>query len=90
MGTQILAAISHIQNICKRRPTNGRILSYLNKKGATNWDEKTVNEVMCSLRPKNLLNSIDIAESEENGIPNLTIRDVVNIKSVELDEEIKT
>ena len=85
MGTQILAAISHIQNICKRRPTNGRILSYLNKK-----DEKTVNEVMCSLRPKNLLNSIDIAESEENGIPNLTIQDVVNIKPVELDEEIKT
>ena len=35
MGTQILAAISHIKNTCKRRPTNERILSYLNKKGAT-------------------------------------------------------
>ena len=32
METQILAAISHIKNISKKRPTNERILSYLNKK----------------------------------------------------------
>ena len=37
-------------------------------------DEKTVKEVLCSLRAKNLLKSNDIAESEENGIPNLPNR----------------
>ena len=66
METQILAAISHIKNISKKRPTNNRALSYLN-----NRDEKAVKGVMCSLRAKNLLNSNDIVESEENGISNL-------------------
>ena len=74
MESQILSAISHIKNISKKRPTNERILSYLNKKGATNWDEKTVKEVLCSPRSKNLLKSNDIADSEENGIPNLQPR----------------
>ena len=82
-GIQILSAVSHIKIISKKRPTDERISSYLNKKGATNWDEKTVKEVLCSLRAKNLSNSNDIAESEENGIPNLPTVDVVhNIKPV--------
>ena len=38
---------------------------------------------------KNLLNSNDIAESEENGIPNLLTTDVVHIKPVELDKDIQ-
>ena len=67
MKSQILSAISHIKIISKKRPTNEHLLSYLNKKGATNWDEKTVNEVLCLLCGKNLLNSNDMAESEENG-----------------------
>ena len=83
MESQILSAISHIKNISKKRPTNERILSYLNKKGATNWDEKTVKEVLCSLRAKNLLNNNDIAESEKNGISILLAADVVHIKPVE-------
>ena len=66
MEYQILSAISHTKNISKKRPIDERILSYLNKKGATNWDEKTVKEVLRSLRSKNLLNRNDIAESEEN------------------------
>ena len=70
-GISNLSAISHINNITKKRPTNERILSYLNKKGGTNWDEKTVKEVLGLLRTKNLFNSNDIAESEENVIPNL-------------------
>ena len=37
--------ISHIKNINKKRHANERILSYLKNKGATNQDEKTVNEV---------------------------------------------
>ena len=44
-----------------------------------------MKEVLCSLCAKNLLNSNDIAESEENGIPNLPTVDVVHIKPVELD-----
>ena len=89
MESQILSAISHIKNISKKSPTNERILSYLKKKGATNWDEKTVKEVLCSLRSKDLLNSNDIAESEENGIANLPTADVVHIKSVESDKDVQ-
>ena len=48
-----------------------------------------MKEVLCSLRAKNLLNSNDISESEENGIPNLPTADVVHIKSVELDKDIQ-
>ena len=83
METQILSAFSHIKNISKKRPTNARVISYLNKKGTSNQDKKTVKEVMCSLRAKNLLKSKDIAESEENRIANLPIADVVRIKPVE-------
>ena len=72
METQITVSISHIKNISKKRPAKELILSYLNKKGATNWDGKT--QVMCSLRAENLSNSNDIAISEENGIPNLPKR----------------
>ena len=57
---------SNIKNISKKRHPNERILSYLKNKGATNRDEKTVNEVLCLLRAKNLLNSNDIAESAVN------------------------
>ena len=89
MESQILSAISHIKNISKKRPTNERILSYLNKKGATNWDEKTVKEVLCLLRSKNLLNGNDIAESEENGISNLPTAGVLHIKPVELDKDVQ-
>ena len=67
--SQILSAVSHIKNISKKRTINERILSYLNKKGIASSDEKTVKEVLCSRRTKNLLNGNDLAESEENGIP---------------------
>ena len=43
-----------------------------------------MDEVLCSLRAKNLLNSNDIAESEVNEIPNLPTADIVHIKPVEL------
>ena len=36
-----------------------------------------------------MLNSNDIAESEENGIPNLPTADVVHIKPVELDKDVQ-
>ena len=48
-----------------------------------------MKEVLCSLRAKNLLNSNDISESEENGIPNLPTVDVVHIKPVQLDKDIQ-
>ena len=89
MESQILSTISHIKNISKKRPTNRRTLSNQNKKGATTWDERTVKEVLCFLRAKNLLNSNNIAELEENGIPNLPTADVVHIKPVELDKDIQ-
>ena len=89
MESQILSTISHIKNISKKRPTNRRTLSNQNKKGATTWDERTVKEVLCSLRAKNLLNSNNIAELEENWIPNLPTADVVHINPVELDKGVQ-
>ena len=83
MESEILSAFSHIKVISKKRRTNEPILSFLKQKGVTNWDENTVKEVLCSLRAKNFLNSNDIAESEENGIPNLPTPDVVHIKPLE-------
>ena len=64
-------------------------ISYLNKNGATNWDEKTMKEVLCSLRLKNSLYSNDIEESEENGILNLPTTDAVHIKPVKLDKDVQ-
>ena len=48
-----------------------------------------MKEVLCSLRAKNLLNSNNIAELEENGIPNLPTADVVHINPVELDKGVQ-
>ena len=48
-----------------------------------------MKEVLCSLLSKNLLNNKDIAESDENGIPNLPTADVVHIKPVELDKDVQ-
>ena len=48
-----------------------------------------MKEVLCLLHAKNLLNSNDIAESEENGIPNLPTTDVTHIKPVELDKDVQ-
>ena len=45
---------------------------------------------MCSLRSKHLLNSNDIAEPEENGIPSLPTEDVVHIKPVELGKDVQS
>ena len=44
---------------------------------------------MCSLHAKNLLNSNDIAELEENRIPNLPTADAVYIKPVEVDRRVQ-
>ena len=82
---------SNIKNqYCKKRHPNERILSDLKNKGATNWDEKTVNKVLCLLRAKNLLNSNDIAESAVNWIPNLPTADIVHIKPVELGKDVQS
>ena len=48
-----------------------------------------MKEVLCSLRSKNLLNSSDMEESEENGIPNLPTVDIVHIKPVKLDKDVQ-
>ena len=50
---------------------------------------KRLKDVLCSLCAKNLLNSNDIAESEENGIPNLPTADIVHVKLVELDKDVQ-
>ena len=48
-----------------------------------------MKEVLCSLRAKDLLNSNDTAESEENGIPNIPTANIVHIEPVKLDKDIQ-
>ena len=82
---EISNIISNITS--KKRSTNERLLSYLSKKGATNWVKKTMKEVF--LFSKNLLSSSDIAESEENRIPSLPTADFVHIKPVDLGKDVQ-
>ena len=78
-----------LKTLAKRDPRISVYYPIKIKKGATRWDERTVKEVLCSLRAKNLLNSNNIAELEENGIPNLPTADVVHIKPVKLDKGVQ-
>ena len=47
--------ITHITSVSKKRPTTERLLTYINKSSATNCDETTVQDTLCILRTKNLI-----------------------------------
>ena len=52
-------------------------------------ERKDCERDLCLLHSKNLLNSNDIAESEENGIPNLPTAEIAHIKPVESDKDVQ-
>ena len=55
MEKLLLEAINHIKNISKKKATTESLLTYINKSLATNCDEATMQDTLCILRTKNLI-----------------------------------
>ena len=52
----LLEAITHVKNISKKKPTVKRLLAHINSLGENNWDEQAVEETLCILRTKGIIN----------------------------------
>ena len=52
----LLEAITHVKNISKKKPTVKRLLAHINSLGANNWDESVVEETLCILHTKGIIN----------------------------------
>ena len=55
MEKLLLKAINHIKNVSKKKATTESLLTYINKSLATNCDEVTIQDTLCILRTKNLI-----------------------------------
>ena len=55
MEKLLLEAINHIKNISKKKATTESLLTYINKSLATNCDEVTIQDTLCILRTKTLI-----------------------------------
>ena len=62
---QLLEAINHIKNVSKKRVTADCLLSHLKKIGATNWDQESINDMLCISQCRSAIND-NIAGNEEN------------------------
>ena len=62
---QLLEAVNHVKNVSKKRVTADRLLSHLKKTGTTNWDQESINDMLCILQCKGTIDGI-IAENEED------------------------
>ena len=56
MENLLLEAITHIKNISKKKPAVNRLLAHINSLKAKNWDESVVEETLCILRTKGIIN----------------------------------
>ena len=57
MENILLEAITHVKNISIKKPTvKGLLLAHINSLGANNWDESVVEETLCTLRTKGIIN----------------------------------
>ena len=56
MENLLLEAIIHVKNIRKKKPTVKRIVAHINSLGANNWDESVVEETLCILSTKEIIN----------------------------------
>ena len=62
---QLLEAINHVKNVSKKRVTADRLLSHLKKIGTTNWDQESINDMLCILQCKGAIDD-NIAGNEED------------------------
>ena len=51
----LLEAITHVKSVTKKKPTAERLQTYINKSSATICDEATIQDTLCILRTKNLI-----------------------------------
>ena len=56
MEKLLLEALAHAKNISKKKPTVKRLLAHITSLGANNWDESVVEETLCILRTKRIIN----------------------------------
>ena len=56
MENLLLKAITHVKNISKKKPTVKQLLAHINSLGANNQDESVVEETLCILCTKGILN----------------------------------
>ena len=52
----IIGSNNYVRNISKKKPTVKRLLAHINSPGANNWDESVVEESLCILRTKGIIN----------------------------------
>ena len=52
----IIGSNNYVRNISKNKPTVKRLLAHINSPGANNWDESVVEENLCILRTKGIIN----------------------------------
>ena len=51
-----MQAITHVKNISKKKPTVKQLLAHINSLGANNCGESVVQETLCILRRKRIIN----------------------------------
>ena len=56
MESLLLEAITHVKNISKKKPTVKRLLAHINSLGANSCDKSVVEETLCILRTKGIIN----------------------------------
>ena len=56
MENLLLRAITHVKNIGKKKPTVKQLLALINSPGANNCEELVVQETLCILRTKGIIN----------------------------------
>ena len=95
MEKLLLEAITHIKSVSKKKPTPERLLTYINKSSATNCDEATIQDALCILRTKNLIDENlkllcennelfddEISPTPVPGSPNTSTKDTNKISDV--------
>ena len=56
MENLLLEAITHVKN-SKKKPTVKRLLAHINSLGANNWEESVVEQNLCILHTKGMINT---------------------------------
>ena len=56
MENLLLETITHVKNISKKKPSVKGLLAHINSLGANNWDESVLEETLCILCAKGIIN----------------------------------
>ena len=56
MDTQMLELINYIRNVTKKKVTIDKIVTYLNKAGASNWNKESIEANLKEMETKGIIN----------------------------------